>query len=724
MTLTNHPPLWRARLRLAGLLGPEAGPWALHTCYFALYATAVFVGRLTATYSKIALVWPAAGVGFAWILMAMLSGRGRRDVTTALTGMAVATYVLHVWTGVGPASALAFCAGNIGQASVAAYLYRGHSEAARALTPALDGRQQLFRLCLASAVGGVVGALGGPLVTQFEAHLGPELLWQAALRNGLSALAVGAFFLRAALPTQPHVRTPHAFHQVALGITSLAAYTVSMHVLPHLPLMFLVTAVTIWAATTLTIDGVVLFTLGTGLITVVFTLAHAGPFVLAGPVVGVFLAQGYIMLATFTGLVLALVREERARLLHEVNQAREEAVRQAALVAHIVTSMDDPIVVVGEDGIVMRNEAARQVFSDDPGPDGDVALRSIFTGEPGSPMPLDRALRGEVVADVDILVRHPDTSQTAVLSVRARPIDAESGLAVAICHDVTDTRRHVAELSSFAGVVAHDLLNPLGAVEGWLEVLDEELAHDPERIITTSLARARTSTTRMRDIITGLHSYSVARGGELSLVDIPLQALVQSIAASRAAAALAFSDVVPQIAINARQTVHGDRALIAQVLDNLIGNSIKYTDPGNRPWIHVTAQRPKDGWVTVRVDDAGIGIPEGQEEKVFEEFHRVPGHAHAFAGTGLGLSICRRMIERHGGQIHAEARQGGGTRMEFTLPAGGAGTRDVATVADRHGAASRAAADAVQERASAGEAPAETGGRAGERSRSAAGGPR
>ena len=112
--------------------------------------------------------------------------------------------------------------------------------------------------------------------------------------------------------------------------------------------------------------------------------------------------------------------------------------------------------------------------------------------------------------------------------------------------------------------------------------------------------------------------------------------------------------------------VHADRALVRQLLDNLIGNAVKYVAPGTRPRIRVCAVREGEH-ERVTVSDNGIGIPEQHRTRVFETFHRAhPGED--YQGTGLGLAICQRVVERHGGEIRvADTPPGTGTRIELTL---------------------------------------------------------
>jgi hypothetical protein len=110
--------------------------------------------------------------------------------------------------------------------------------------------------------------------------------------------------------------------------------------------------------------------------------------------------------------------------------------------------------------------------------------------------------------------------------------------------------------------------------------------------------------------------------------------------------------------------------MLRHVVDNLIGNSLKYVQAGRAARIDVTAGPAAAGWTRVEVADRGIGIPDEDKPNIFESFHRAPTAA-GYAGTGLGLAICRRIVERHGGAIGVTDNPGGGTRFHFTLPLAG-----------------------------------------------------
>ena len=109
----------------------------------------------------------------------------------------------------------------------------------------------------------------------------------------------------------------------------------------------------------------------------------------------------------------------------------------------------------------------------------------------------------------------------------------------------------------------------------------------------------------------------------------------------------------------------GDEQRITQVLLNLLGNAIKFTDQGE---ISVQVSKADSAFV-VSVSDTGVGITEDQQRNIFEEFHQVDDSiTRKKGGTGLGLSITKRIIEMHGGQLRVESKPGEGSTFSFTLP--------------------------------------------------------
>ena len=113
-------------------------------------------------------------------------------------------------------------------------------------------------------------------------------------------------------------------------------------------------------------------------------------------------------------------------------------------------------------------------------------------------------------------------------------------------------------------------------------------------------------------------------------------------------------------------TIEAEPQQLAQLLQNLIGNAVKFHAPGAPPVVRVTARRTIGGRVVTVADD-GIGIPEADQERIFAMFTRLHGREE-YAGTGIGLAICRRIAERHGGRIYVESEPGRGAAFHTLLP--------------------------------------------------------
>ncbi|MDG6103252.1 CHASE domain-containing protein [Dactylosporangium aurantiacum] len=366
--------------------------------------------------------------------------------------------------------------------------------------------------------------------------------------------------------------------------------------------------------------------------------------------------------------------------------ARDELAAERAYLRQVLDALDVAVVTCDAGGLVVHtNRAARAAI---PGVDADAGVpltvaetsRRVRLAHPdGTPfterdLPLLVALRGGRVDGVEAHATYADGHHHVVM-MHARPLRDREGRiagAVASSYTITALRQREAELTAFAGIVAHDLRSPLTAIGGFTEYVRDSLAdggpgheHRQEREV---LDRTLATTARMRRLIDDLLGYAAARDAVLDARDLDLRAVVDDVVTERLAALAADpTSPPPQIFVGALPSVHADPALLRQLLDNLIGNALKYTPPGQPARVDVCATPQDDGWVRVDVADRGIGIPEGQHDAIFTGFHRAHRTA-GYAGTGLGLAICQRVVERHGGTITASDNPGGGARLSFTLP--------------------------------------------------------
>lgn len=303
---------------------------------------------------------------------------------------------------------------------------------------------------------------------------------------------------------------------------------------------------------------------------------------------------------------------------------------------------------------------------------------------PQAEMPLLRALSGETTDAVEMVIRNEALPSGVRIAVSGRPLDLGGGRpgGLAVFRDVTDERRHEAELSGFAGMVAHDLKSPLAVAHAYLEIVLDDLLPalegSPDLVATASthLGKAVAATGRMAELIDDLLAYTSARDGSLQLADVDLGALVRETTVDVVAGhlaqrrALGGDDRPPQVHIGELPVVRCDAERMRQVVANLVGNALKYVQPGARAVLDITADAT-DAGVRLYVADRGIGVPAGLQTEVVKPFVRTPTTAAdpgLYPGTGLGLAICARIAERHGGRLRLRSNPGGGTIAIVDLP--------------------------------------------------------
>ncbi len=403
---------------------------------------------------------------------------------------------------------------------------------------------------------------------------------------------------------------------------------------------------------------------------------------LGGIVVTVMLALLVWILATGRSRARSQVLVATA----ELRVAEAESRRQAGLLRAVMTSIGDGVGVVDENGrFLLHNPAAQGLLGVDDDVDGPGDWQQhygLFRADGRTPFPMDelplvRALRGEPSDGVEILIRNEQRLDGILVSVDGRPLDPSAGQhgAVAVFHDITELRRYETDLAVFAGVVAHDLKAPLAVIRGHCETAADELTEAPESPevfeARTAMDRIANAVDRMAALIDTLLAYTTSRDAPLKLEAVALAPLVADVIGNRTEA-LRPGSARPDFYLGRLPEVKADPAMLRHVLDNLIGNALKYVPRGETPRVDVTAVAAAPGWTRIEVADRGIGIPEADKPDIFETFHRAAAAA-GYAGSGLGLAICRRIVERHGGSIGVSDNPGGGTRFHFTLPLAGAG---------------------------------------------------
>jgi len=221
--------------------------------------------------------------------------------------------------------------------------------------------------------------------------------------------------------------------------------------------------------------------------------------------------------------------------------------------------------------------------------------------------------------------------------------------------------------SQFLANMSHELRTPLNAILGYSElILDNIYGEAPERMRVV-LQRVQSNGKHLLSLINDVLDLSKIEAGqfELFLEDYSITDMVHGVFAAVEPLAsgkqLAFRlEVEPEL-----PAARGDQRRLSQVLLNLVGNAIKFTDHGEV----VIKTSADNGTYTVAVQDSGPGIPLSDQKRIFEEFQQADAsQTKAKGGTGLGLSIARRIVEMHGGRLWVESSPGHGATFSFMMP--------------------------------------------------------
>ena len=219
----------------------------------------------------------------------------------------------------------------------------------------------------------------------------------------------------------------------------------------------------------------------------------------------------------------------------------------------------------------------------------------------------------------------------------------------------------------FVASVSHELRTPLTSIRGYVELLREgdagELTDEQHQFV----AIVERNADRLLRLVGDLLFVAQVEAGEITLEpgSTDVEELVRE-AVDAAQPAAAMKGIEIALDLDGLGEVHGDRARLAQVLDNLISNALKFTPPGGH--VAVRTSRSADRGV-IEVSDSGMGISEEDQSRLFKRFFRTASATdQAIQGTGLGLAIVKAIVEAHDGDITVESVEGEGTVFRVELP--------------------------------------------------------
>jgi signal transduction histidine kinase len=283
-------------------------------------------------------------------------------------------------------------------------------------------------------------------------------------------------------------------------------------------------------------------------------------------------------------------------------------------------------------------------------------------------------LRGEDIVGM-LVVRRRTPGEFAKNTVDIiKTSAAQSALAIQnarLFHEIEDKSRQLEEASQhksqFLANMSHELRTPLNAILGYTELMADGAYGEPSEKMLGILKRLEANGRRLLGLINDVLDLSKIEAGQLvlELSDYSVQDIAQTVRSTLEPLAadekLAFKvEVAPRLPPG-----RGDGRRLTQVLINLVGNAIKFTDAGE---VAIKAET-NNGSFHVAVCDTGPGISAADQSKLFQEFQQSDNAiTRKKGGTGLGLAISKRIIEMHGGKIWVESQVGKGSTFSFTLP--------------------------------------------------------
>lgn len=382
--------------------------------------------------------------------------------------------------------------------------------------------------------------------------------------------------------------------------------------------------------------------------------------------------------------------EERERLLDELRETnqqlvvsslreqelKEQSERQVTHMSALLESLREAVIVVDGTGrIVLRNQVAEQIT----GLTAEEATPAIESGAvrflrldgttlPTEERPTRRALRGEQITDVELILVRPDGSRRQVVYSSGVVLDevGKVTLAIIVFRDITKLRELEQARQDFIHIVSHDLRAPLAIIQGHAQVLQRRLqkVDQPGRELANTQAII-TGVRRMNSLIQDLVDSARMETGQLRVEKQPLSLVAFMFdLLQRATEVMDVGRINVEIPADL-PPVLADPSRLERAMLNLLTNALKYSNSESEVLVRAAVTSRE---AIISVADHGPGISPEDLPRIFERFYRAGDAQEKAEGLGLGLYITRMLVEAHGGHIWARSERGKGSTFHFTLP--------------------------------------------------------
>lgn len=359
--------------------------------------------------------------------------------------------------------------------------------------------------------------------------------------------------------------------------------------------------------------------------------------------------------------------EEALRVLNIYNRSLIEA------------SMD-PLVTIGPDGkITDVNKATELITGYSRSELIETDFSDYFTESEKASTGYQQAFVKGEVRDYPLEIQHRDGHLTPVL-YNASIYKDEAGKVIGVfaaARDITERKkaeellnlkleelaRSNAELEQFAYVSSHDLQEPLRMIASYLQLLQRKYQGKLDDKADKYIYFAVDGASRMQNLINDLLEFSRVTTKAREFEPTDCKSILEQVLLDLK---VSIKENETSISYGSLPVVMADSVQFTQLFQNLISNAIKFRSE-KAPEIEVSAKKETDQWL-FSIKDNGIGIDPKYSERIFEVFKRL-NKREEYPGTGIGLSICKKIVERHGGQIWVESEYGKGSTFYFTLPA-------------------------------------------------------